>query len=84
MIFKEVQRQLAEKTAPLDVMIALGTHPAMSEEATCERINMGYRDPASINPADYADREEEGILLVPKAGEMLFQLENPAPWASGS
>ena len=50
----------------------------------CERINMGYRDPASINPADYADREEEGILLVPKAGEMLFQLENPAPWASGS
>lgn len=56
----------------------------MSEEATCERINMGYRDPASINPADYADREEGGILLVPKAGEMLFQLENPAPWASGS
>jgi nickel-dependent lactate racemase len=50
----------------------------------CERINMGYRDPASINPADYADREEEGILYVPKAGEMLFQLENPASWASGS
>ena len=50
----------------------------------CERINMGYRDPAGINPADYADREEEGILLVPKAGEMLFQLEDPAPWASGA
>lgn len=50
----------------------------------CERINMGYRDPLSINPSDFADRENEGILLVPKAGEMLFQLENPAPWASGS
>jgi len=50
----------------------------------CERINMGYRDPASINPSDYADREEEGILYVPKAGEMLFQLENPASWASGT
>jgi nickel-dependent lactate racemase len=49
----------------------------------CEKINMGYRDPASINPADYADREEEGILHVPKAGEMLYQLENPAAWASG-
>jgi nickel-dependent lactate racemase len=49
----------------------------------CERINMGYRDPASINPSDYADREEEGILLVPKAGEMLYQLEQPADWASG-
>jgi len=44
---------------------------------------MGYRDPASINPADYADREEEGVLLVPKAGEMLYQLEQPAAWASG-
>ena len=50
---------------------------------TCERINLGYRDPASINPADYADREAEGILLVPKAGEMLFQLREPAAWASG-
>lgn len=50
----------------------------------CERINMGYRDPASIDPADYENREEKGILFVPKAGEMLFQLENPAVWASGN
>jgi nickel-dependent lactate racemase len=49
----------------------------------CERINMGYRDPASIRIEDFAEREEEGVLLVPKAGEMLFQLENPAPWAAG-
>jgi nickel-dependent lactate racemase len=49
----------------------------------CEKINMGYRDPASINPVDYADREEAGILHVPKAGEMLYQLENPAAWAAG-
>ena len=50
----------------------------------CDRINMGYRNPASIDPADYADREEERILLVPKAGEMLFQLETPAVWAAGT
>jgi nickel-dependent lactate racemase len=50
----------------------------------CERINMGYRDPASISQAEYADREEEGVLLVPKAGEMLYQLEEPTPWASGT
>ena len=50
----------------------------------CERINLGYRDPESINPAEYADREDEGILLVPKAGEMLYQLEEPTPWASGT
>jgi nickel-dependent lactate racemase len=47
----------------------------------CERINMGYRDPATIDPADFANRESEGVLLVPKAGEMLYQLREPAPWA---
>ena len=50
----------------------------------CERINLGYRDPDSINPEDFANREDEGILLVPKAGEMLFQLREPAPWAKRS
>ena len=50
----------------------------------CEKINMGWRDPDSINPDDYANREDEGVLLVPKAGEMLFQLRNPAPWAAGN
>ena len=49
----------------------------------CEKVNFGYRDPATINPADYADREDEGILLVPKAGEMLYQLREPAAWAKG-
>jgi hypothetical protein len=49
----------------------------------CERINMGYRDPDTIRPADYAGRESAGILLVPKAGEMLHQLRDPAPWAKG-
>ena len=47
----------------------------------CERINMGYRDPATIRPEAYADRESEGILLVPNAGEMLYQLREPALWA---
>jgi nickel-dependent lactate racemase len=50
----------------------------------CERINMGYRDPGTIDPADYADRESDGILLVPKAGETLYQLRQPAPWANGN
>jgi nickel-dependent lactate racemase len=50
----------------------------------CERINMGYRDPDTIRPEEYANRESEGILLVPKAGEMLYQLRDPAPWAKGN
>jgi nickel-dependent lactate racemase len=40
----------------------------------CEKINLGYRDPDSINVEDYADREAEGILLVRKAGEQLYRL----------
>jgi nickel-dependent lactate racemase len=51
--------------------------------AVCEKINLGWRDLDSIRPEDYANREDEGILLVPKAGEMLFQLREPAPWAAG-
>lgn len=40
----------------------------------CERLNLGYRDPQSIDPQDFADREDEGILYVPKAGEILYRL----------
>lgn len=53
-------------------------------EEVCRKINLGYRDPASINPRDFADREEEGILYVPKAGEMLYHLEERPRWAAAS
>jgi len=45
----------------------------------CERINLGYRDPATIDVESFANREDEGILLVRKAGEYLYRLnETPA------
>jgi len=47
----------------------------------CRQINLGYRDPDRLRPADFADREDEGVLLVPKAGEMLYRLKNPPVWA---
>jgi nickel-dependent lactate racemase len=49
----------------------------------CRQINLGYRDPKSINIEDYANREDEGVLLVRKAGEMLYQLKDPPKWAGG-
>ncbi len=49
-------------------------------EDVCKAINLGYRDPASINPGDFAGREDEGILLVPHAGEMLYKLADPPAW----
>ncbi|MEZ5944573.1 MAG: lactate racemase domain-containing protein [Planctomycetaceae bacterium] len=42
----------------------------------CESINLGYRDPATINIEDYANREDEGVLLVRKAGEQLYRLKD--------
>jgi nickel-dependent lactate racemase len=50
----------------------------------CEKINLGYRDPKSIRVEDFAGREEEGVLLVPKAGEMLYHLKHPPAWAKPS
>ena len=50
-------------------------------EAVCGEINLGYRDPAAINIEDYANREDEGVLLVRKAGEMLHRLNDPPAWA---
>jgi lactate racemase len=47
----------------------------------CQEINLGYRDPATIDPNDFANREDEGVLLVPKAGEMLYHLRKRPNWA---
>jgi nickel-dependent lactate racemase len=50
----------------------------------CRQIALGYRDPNNIRVEDFANREDDGVLLVPKAGEMLFQLEKPPKWAGGN
>ncbi|HEX4202679.1 MAG TPA: lactate racemase domain-containing protein [Ktedonobacteraceae bacterium] len=43
-------------------------------EERCRRINLGYADYHSINPQDWQGREDEGILCVPHAGEVLYRL----------
>jgi hypothetical protein len=40
----------------------------------CASLNLGYLDPASIDISGWQDREDEGILYVPKAGEILYRL----------
>lgn len=42
----------------------------------CERVNLGYRDPDTVDLDAWRGREEEGILLVPKAGEMLYRVKS--------
>ncbi len=47
----------------------------------CDIICLGYRDPATIDPDDWKDKEDQGRLLVPHAGEVLYRLKenNPVP-----
>ena len=41
----------------------------------CARLNLGYLDPASVNVEEWKDKEDEGVLYVPKAGEILYRLK---------
>jgi nickel-dependent lactate racemase len=54
----------------IEVVLATGI-----PEETCRRIDLGYMDPASVRVADYEGREHEGVLCVPRAGEVLHRLE---------
>ena len=42
----------------------------------CAQLALGYQNPEQIDVAEWQGREEEGILYVPKAGEMLYRLKN--------
>lgn len=45
----------------------------------CGKINLGYMNPAEIKIADYENRENEGVLVVPHAGEILHRLKGCTP-----
>ncbi|MDC0176385.1 lactate racemase domain-containing protein [Planctomycetaceae bacterium] len=54
------------------ITVTLAT--ALSEDM-CRSLNLGWRDPATIDVESFADREDEGVLLVRRAGEYLHRLE---------
>ncbi|NMB87909.1 MAG: DUF2088 domain-containing protein [Chloroflexi bacterium] len=41
----------------------------------CAHLNLGYLDPAKIDIEAWKDRQDEGILYVPRAGEILYRLK---------
>jgi nickel-dependent lactate racemase len=53
-------------------------------EEECRAINLGYRDPRSIRVVDFQGREREGVLHVPKAGEMLYRWKDAPPELGGA
>ena len=54
----------------VEVILATGI-----PQERCERVNLGYMDPASIDLDAWMGREDEGILVVPRAGELLHRLD---------
>lgn len=54
----------------IEVILASAISPEM-----CKKINLGYLDPETVNPDNYRNREEEGILFVEKAGEILHRVK---------
>ncbi len=57
------------------IQVTLATH---IPEERCRRINLGYLDPAAIDLRDWQgrEREAEGVLVVPRAGEMLYRVKS--------
>lgn len=45
-------------------------------EKRCRNIGLNYLDPDTFNPKDWMNMEDQGILVVPRAGEMLYRLKN--------
>jgi nickel-dependent lactate racemase len=41
---------------------------------TCDRLCLGYKNPEEVDLSQWKHRESEGILFVPKAGEMLYRV----------
>ncbi len=41
----------------------------------CARLHLGYLDPSKVNPEEWKDREDEGVLYVHRAGEILYRVK---------
>jgi nickel-dependent lactate racemase len=54
------------ETPRIQVTLATGI-----PEERCRRLNLGYRDPATVQPQLWA---QEGWFVVPHAGEMLYRV----------
>jgi len=58
-----------------DVNVVLATSIPREK---CLQVNLGYMDPRTIQLSDYLNKEDQGILFVDHAGEILHRLEQQA------
>ncbi len=59
------------ETSRISVTLATGI-----PEDRCRQVNLGYLNYTKIHVEEWRNREQEGILLVPHAGEMLYRAES--------
>ena len=59
-----------EETPRIRVTLATGI-----PEERCRRINLGYLNPEGVRIEEWMGRENEGILVVPRAGETLYRVK---------
>jgi nickel-dependent lactate racemase len=65
----QYDKSTGKETPRIQVTLATGIPPER-----CRRINLGYLDPTTVRRQEWEGREDEGILLVPRAGEMLYRV----------
>jgi nickel-dependent lactate racemase len=70
----EYDPQTGRENPRIQVTLASGI-----PEERCRRINLGYIDPITIDPSEWEGRESEGVLVVKRAGEMLYRLKDGSP-----
>jgi len=66
----EYDAETGIETPRIKVTLATGV-----PKERCEKVNLGYMNPDDIDLDEWRGREDEGFLLVPRAGEMLHRLE---------
>ncbi len=60
------------ETPDVNLVLATGI-----PEELCRKIHLGYMDHRHLSLEEYRGREQEGILLVERAGEILHKLKEP-------
>lgn len=65
--------ETGKETPRIKVTLATGI-----PEERCRRLNLNYLDPADVNLDKWRDGEQEDTKIIPRAGETLYRLRNPA------
>ncbi len=59
------------ETPRVNVILATGV-----PKERCDKINLGYMDPAEIDVDEWMARQDPDLLVIPRAGEMLYRLKS--------